>query len=611
MENAALYACRLDGCGRVLACNQRLAAAAGQDAGSLSGRPFAGAFARPEERSALEHALLLDGDRQSLPGSILESTIVPPGGAPVHHVRWFTAPFDCDGGRPGLLVLGWDDTAQVQMEHFLLRLARVVDLTQEPVVIANGRGVAEYVNPAFTTCAGYLPGEIVGRSLSGIVAVPEDSALIRTVVETFHRGEPWDGTLRMRRKDGTVLVLNTRIHPVRDASKKTTHYIAIAHDLSRQQTLERQVEELQRLESLGTLANGLAHRFNNILAAISGQTELLLMSTTDEVTRKRADRILEAAGKGKEVVEQLTVFGRRNDPRPHAADLVPVVRNAVNFIRAAQPRAVAVEADLPAASPLVLANTSEIHQVLLNLLTNALQAIGENPGHICVRLRTDLRTVGDPPTLRPCVVIEVEDDGPGVPPEIQHRIFEPFFTTRSLADSSGMGLATSHGIVTRHSGKIDCHNGPGGGAVFTMVLPVITATSAAGAQPVTPQPQGSGRILLIDAAGFALETGKRQLQELHYEVVALANFDAALEAVRDPTVEIGLVLTCYKLSHRSGLDFARQVRHLRPALPIILCANLDDPVDLHEAREAGVNEILRKPIPLHQLSGVIGELTAD
>jgi PAS domain S-box-containing protein len=602
MESLALYACRLDEAGAVLTCNLKLAHVLGQPPSSLSGRDFADLVALAHERPRFRQALGPHSTLQALPVEFIEATLSSPDGGLRRIVRWFLSPFDTDGGARGFLALGWDETAQVQMERFLLRLARVVDLTQEPIVIASERAVAEYVNPAFTTSTGYSPGEIIGRSLSSIVAVPEDTSLMQRAAELFRRGECWEGSLRLRRRDGSPMAVQARVYPVRNADKHTTHYICIARDLSRQRDLERQVEELQRLESLGTLANGLAHRFNNILAAISGQTELLMMSTQDETLRKRGERILEATRKGKEVVEQLGVFARKDDPRPRAADLVPVVRNAVNFIRAAQPRAITVTEQLPPESPQVMANTTEIHQVLLNLLTNALEAIGEQPGHIEVRMRTDLRPLGQGPAA-PCVVIEVADDGPGIPHEIQHRIFEPFFTTRSLASASGMGLAISHGIVTRHGGLIECRSAPGAGALFSVVLPLLARTGAA--QPSHRPGAGTARILLVDAPGYPLETGKRQLENLHHQVVALAHPEAALEALRQTATDFDLVLTCYKMPGGGGLEFVRQARSLRPGLPLVICAQLNDEVDLHEARRLEVDEILRKPIPLEQLSAVI------
>jgi len=371
------------------------------------------------------------------------------------------------------------------------------------------------------------------------------------------------------------------------------------------------VEELQRLESLGTLANGLAHRFNNVLAAISGQTELLLMSIADPVLKDRARRILDSAMKGKELVDQIGLFGRRSEPRARPSDLVPVLRNAVRFIRAAQPRSVRIEEDIPDEAPVVMANTGEIHQVLLNLMTNSLEAIGGREGLIRVSLRTidfPLKSADKP---EKCVVIEVRDTGPGIDPAIRPRIFEPFFTTHSLATSSGMGLAITHGIVQRHGGVVQCESEPGRGALFRVVLPVdkpCHTESAESAPASPPQAPGRRRVLLADRAGFALDSGRRVLEEMNHDVVATASPGELARLLADSSEKFDLFITALSIDGVSGVELSRAARRQRPALPILLCADMREEFDEDSALDAGASSILRRPVQKKALAEVVARL---
>jgi len=606
IENSCTYACRLDQTGLVLEVGHALAALLGIDlrAGIPQGMDFATLVALPEEREGVS-AIFRPGKLVAA-RDIIELTLSPAGGLPQQRVRWLLAPMGTNQGEPGFIVKGWKEDVWPMMQRQILRFARVVELTSEAVAMISPKGVIEYVNPAFTSVTGYNAYEIIGTSVSTIVSVPEDISMVQEALACFRRDEVWDGSLRLRRKDGSAMFLCVRIQPVVDAPGQERRFLVVGTDMSMQRNLERQVQELQRLESMGTLANGLAHRFNNILAAISGQTELLIMSCADEGIKKRAEKVLDSALKGKEVVEQIGLFGRRNEPRSRLADIVPVVRNAVRFIRAAQPRCIQIEENIPEEGRSVMVNTGEIHQVMLNLLTNALEAVGDRQGTIRVSVNEgmfQLTPQGEP--LR-CMELVVQDDGPGIDPGIRHRIFEPFFTTRGLANSSGMGLATAHGIVQRHGGSIICESELGKGATFRVLLPVYAPKPRMDA--IGDEDLCKGRILLVDKQGFALESGKRVLESLNYEVMAVDLMEDAEKLLADKREAFDLLITSLHMDGGDGVALSRASRRVRPDMPILLCANMREKFDEESAMDSGASSILRRPASREQLSDIVDKL---
>jgi PAS domain S-box-containing protein len=607
MEHTSTYACVVDADGNVLGIGQRLAEdlGLGQNPQEAKGRSFAELVALPEERARI--GALLHATSPIEKRDLFDTTFRPHDGQDIHQVRWAFVNTDADGFG-NTIAMGWVREEWSRMQRQILNLSRVVEITSEAVVLVNSKGAVDYVNRSFCEMTGYAMPEMLGMPISALVSIPEDITVLQDALGRFRRDEMWKGSIKLRRKDGSVMFADIRVQPVMDTPGRGRRYLAVGADHSRQRTLERRIEELQRLESLGTLSNGLAHRFNNILAAISGQTELIIMSSKDPEVKKRAEKVLESALKGKEVVEQLGLFGRRTEPRSRLSDLVPVIRNAVRFIRAAQPRCVQIDENIPEESPEVMANTGEIHQVLVNLLANALEAIGSKEGTIKVTLRATPFQLKNELAPQDCVLIEVEDNGPGIPRDIQHRIFEPFFTTHGLANSSGMGLAITHGIVQRHGGIVQCISEEGHGALFRVAIPVFDKTG--NAHPLASGARSSAHapILFVDKEGFTLDSGKRVLEDLGYAVTATASIQEAHDFLGDRSRKFSLLITALELNAGSGVNLSRHSRRARPGMPVLLCANMRDTFDEEAALDAGASSILRRPAPREQLADIVAKL---
>lgn len=603
-EGGSCFACRLDSQGRLIELGNAIS-----ELVAASGRTvthFSELANSPEEVERLS-LLVREGSPAFSLGDYLEFEIVAPPQQPAVRTRWFFYPFSACEGADGYMAIGWMESRWDAMTHTLLQLSHVLDISNEAVVLIGPNGHVRYVNPSFKTATGYAFDEIMGKPISALVSIPEDISMVQDALASFRNGKMWEGVLRLRRKDGSAVQIWVRVRPMSGVAEGERWFMAVGVDMSLQRNLEKQVQELQRLESLSTLANGLAHRFNNILAAISGQTELLIMSCKDESVRARAEKILESALKGKEVVEQIGLFGRRSEPRSRLADIVPIVRNAVRFIRAAQPRCVQIEEDIPDEGRTLMVNTGEIHQVTLNLLTNALEAIGDKQGKIRISVGDAVMNSADGECI-PCMSIEVSDDGPGVPSDIRPRIFEPFFTTHGFANSSGMGLAIAHGIVQRHGGSISCESELGKGATFRVLLPVFIPVRKK--QPVEGEASAvcKGRILLVDKPGYSLESGKRVLEGLAYEVTALDDVPKAQLYLADLANTYDLLITALNLQGGDGVSLCVHSRRIRPKMPVMLCANMKENFDEKAALDSGASAILRRPAPREQLAELVDKL---
>lgn len=636
MDKIGQLACELDAQGCVVRANSAFLRLKGWGAQDARGRSFAEVLTGAEfdPRTACMFEENLQSARLGLSGGDAGFLALPlncEGGEKVAS-HWYFRPFARgDDGR--FLALGWVDHVNEPLERFLLRRSRITELISESVVITNASGIVEYVNPAFCEISGYGPGEVIGGSPTRWINLPDDFTVLQKVLRSLRSGERWEGLLHLRTSEGASVALNTRICPFAGEADGNTHYIAISTDLTRERGLEKQVEELQRLESLGTLANGIAHRFNNLLASISGQAELLMMMHPDNaVISAQGKKILDAIGKGRDFVNQLSSFSRKEKPTMRRCDLARIARHAINFIRSVLPRGIELVAEIPENGPYVMGNSDEIHQVIINLCSNALKAMEERGGFLQIRLTEQFRELNpDAPddSRQPVAVIAVADSGEGIPENIRHRIFEPFFTTRNMAESSGMGLAVAHGIAQRHGGNLSFESEPGKGTRFEWLLPSLRmeadAPSAAGRPDVTRiapssqspsetasvpqgQPAHHPHIFLVEDERFAREAGQSLLQEAGYRVTALASFNEALLAVEENPDSCDLLLTDLSLGERSGLDLIAFVRNLAPSLPVVLLPSMHEHIDKEQVKLLRVQSVLPKPCPVDKLLDTIASL---
>lgn len=375
--------------------------------------------------------------------------------------------------------------------------------------------------------------------------------------------------------------------------------------------LEEQLRQRQKLEAIGALAGGIAHDFNNILTGILGYLHLVRQSVADRPdVRADLDEIEFASVRAKDLVRQILGFSRRESAAIAPLCLISVTREVLRLLRASLPSTIRLDVSVPASLPPILGSTTGIHQVLMNLCTNAAQAI--NGGHGTIRVTLGEHSVADPgqagfPELQPgkAVVLEVGDTGCGMDEATQRRIFEPFFTTKSLDGGTGLGLATVIAIVRQHQGAVRVQSTPGQGSLFRVFFPAATG----GWEQATGDarhPLGRGQtVLLVDDEESLAHAMARALTQLNYRPVVLGSSrQAALEVLRHRD-NYQLLICDLTMPEMNGLELIREARRTCPGLPTILTSGSIERLDSDDVRQLGLNGILPKPYSFGDLARIV------
>jgi CheY-like chemotaxis protein len=369
------------------------------------------------------------------------------------------------------------------------------------------------------------------------------------------------------------------------------------------------------MEAVGTLAGGIAHDFNNILGVIIGYTELVQRDLpNDPTTQMSLDQVLKASHRAKELVRQILRFSRHEEFQRSHLRLDAVLAETIALLRATLPASLEILPQVIPPVPPVSGNQTLIQQVLVNLATNAAQAIGRQPGQIGITIegwRIDESSPELGGNLRPgqYARLTVRDTGPGIDSAIIDRIFEPFFTTKGPGAGTGLGLSVVHGIIQSHDGAIRVRSRPGFGSIFEVYLPATTEETP----PPSPERldgapvRGSERILLVDDEASLLKIGERFLRQAGYEVTTCLHPDTALELFRHAPENFDLVITDYSMPGQSGLDLGARIREVRPDLPMLICTGYGAGLTKERARRVGFHDVLHKPVGLEEFGQAIRE----
>jgi len=415
---------------------------------------------------------------------------------------------------------------------------------------------------------------------------------------------------RYLRKDGSEVWANVTVSAMWAPGDPPDYFIAVAQDVTARKKLEEQFRQSQKMDAIGTLAGGIAHDFNNILAAINGYTELSRMQLKDNPdVHGYLGAVLQASNRATDLVRQILTFSRQQKIERRPIPLQPIVTEAFKLLRSSIPSTIEFEIMLKDA-PVVLADATQIHQVLMNLGTNAWHAMKDRPGKLQVKLERIVVDAAHAPSqarlnLGDYARLSVSDSGIGMDPETQKRIFEPFFTTKPIGEGTGLGLAVVHGIMASHDGAVIVYSEPGEGTVFHLYFPAF-AGAAAATIDVGQVPRGKGeRILFVDDEELLVKLGGQTLRALGYEVTATTQPDAALAMVRADPNRFALVLTDQTMPGMTGVDLARQILQLRPELPIILLTGYGLSLTSERIKAAGIRHLLLKPTSIHSLGTAV------
>jgi signal transduction histidine kinase/HAMP domain-containing protein len=486
------------------------------------------------------------------------------------------------------------------------RLRKIIDLVPYLIFAVRSDGSVIFANRAVA--------ELYGVSVDAL----HDGSLARERAERDRpdglllRGpdEPQSTEIWFNRADNhlrRLLVTRVPFEEQPDPAAASTAELVVAVDVTEERRLQVQLQFSQRLEVVGTLAGGIAHDFNNLLTPIMGYTTLLMDRDLPADVSTKLNAIYSAALKARDLVQQILTFSRHQDEaaEKQRVDPAAVLDDAISLMRATIPSSIEIAVDVAPDVPMIHANAGQVHQVIVNLCTNAAQAIQNPRGHIRISLRrADATQPNSPPRIATGEFVElsVTDDGVGMSPEVRARIFEPFFTTKEVGKGSGLGLSVVHGIVRGHGGEITLSTEPAKGTTFHVYLPAARHDAFAVAAPTPARSEGHERVLLVDDEVSVARATKDLLENLGYEVEAFTQPVSALRQFLAADRRFDVVVTDNLMPEMTGLELAEVIRSNNAAIPIVLMSGyLDDRADQNPAITVSIS----KPTSGRELSNLI------
>ncbi len=481
-------------------------------------------------------------------------------------------------------------------------------------------------NPATAKMLGYDSPEQLMQEVTDVTEIYADPEQRRNVLQRLRtEGQIPTIDVEMRRRDGSTAWVAMSLQVVRDANGVIQYVEGVGEDVTDRRVakeqsdhLQRQLFQAQKMESLGTLAGGIAHDFNNILAAIVGMIDLAALTLPeDHRARRHIKDALRASERAGELIERVLAFSQQHAEESRPEDLVPIATEAARLMRAALPPSIRIETSFAPDMPAVLVNSTQLRQVLVNLMTNAGQAMEETGGELRValdvvvpdeELRRDAPRLGTAPYVR----ITVSDTGHGMEARTMERIFEPFFTTKRPGEGTGLGLAVVHGIVEQHDGAVTVQSGLGLGTTFCVFLPAHDRVPVITPHDGAPVTRGHAeRLLFVDDEPMLAQAGQLYLTELGYHVRGFVSALEALAAFRESPESFDAVITDLTMPDASGLELADEMHLIRPDIPIILATGYRGSLNDGVLRAHGIHAVLLKPYMGARLAATLREALAS
>jgi PAS domain S-box-containing protein len=464
---------------------------------------------------------------------------------------------------------------------------------------------------------GYSKEEAIGRSSHDLLQT--QFSVPREEVETaFDRDGFWEGELRHHTRDGRTVIVASQWVLHHDAQGKPARILEVSADLTALKYAQSLLLRSQKLESLGTLAGGIAHDFNNILLAINGNAKLALDDLpAGHPARRNLSEIAKAGARAADLIRRILSFSRPQEQNIEPQAVQPVVEEALKLVRATLPSTVQIESSFSPDLPAVALDSTQLHQIVVNLATNSSHAIGDKPGIITVGLSNRLVTPSEcvaTPDLHEgrYVCLSFSDNGAGMDRATLDRIFDPFFTTKPVGKGTGLGLSVVQGIVSSHGGAVTAQSELGRGTSLVLFFPAVEASSRAPIPaPVPALPLERGRqenILYVDDEEGLVMLGTLFLQRLGYQVTGHIDAAVALHDFSSRPDEFAAVVTDLSMPQMSGFDFARELLRLRPGLPIIVTSGYVRPEDQKVAESLGIIRIIPKPSTIDDLGQALNQV---
>ncbi|MCK4791713.1 MAG: response regulator [Desulfobacteraceae bacterium] len=391
-------------------------------------------------------------------------------------------------------------------------------------------------------------------------------------------------------------------YPIIDQSSgEVTGVVEFVRDITHTKKIEARLQHTHKMEALGTLTGGIAHEFNNVLGIIIGNTELALDDVPEwNPAHFNLDEIKTASLRAKDVVRQLLSYIRKIDYKRKPMKIIPVIKDSIKFLRASMPSTIEIRYNIEATADTILADSTQIHQTMINLGTNASHAMEETGGILGIEIQNvaldeDIPSIDLNLNPGSYVKVTVSDTGQGIDPEIIDRIFDPFFTTKEVGKGAGLGLSVVHGVVKGYGGAITVYSELGKGTSFTTYFPIVEEEAAIESKPVEEQPTGNESILFVDDEKSIMRMGNQRLERLGYQVESTTSPLEALDLFRSKPDRFDLVITDLTMPKMTGDKLVKEILNIRPDMPIIICTGFSEKMDGDKARAIGASGYLEKP----------------
>ncbi len=476
------------------------------------------------------------------------------------------------------------------------------------------------LNPAMEKAFGYEHDELIGHLASDFMkpefaAAFESEYLERIKTQGYHEGI----TIYFKKNSEKIYIEyhSTMVHPddgepyISGTGRDVTERILSERKVIK---LQEQLTQAQKMEAIGTLAGGIAHDFNNILFPMFGYLEIVLEDVPkDNPLRGHLLEVFTGAKRARDLIKQILTFSRQSDHERKPLETQRVIKEALKLIKSSLPSTIEIIQNIKSDCGLVMADPTHIHQIVMNLCTNAFHAMEETGGKLTIALKeVDLAAedLKDPAMIPgPHVSLTVADTGPGMEQSLIDRIFDPYFTTKEEGKGTGLGLAVVHGIVKSHGGQISVYSEPGKGTEFQICFPIIKKQrETSKVETDTPIQKGDEQILLVDDQDIIVQIEKQMLERLGYHVTARTSSTDALEAFRVQPDKFDIVITDLTMPNMTGDKLAGELIKIRPDIPVILCTGFSEKMSKEKAEALGIKGFLMKPVVLKDLSSMIRQV---
>ena len=479
----------------------------------------------------------------------------------------------------------------------------------------DAKGHFILLSPSVEKYLGYTPDELIGQNTKSLYIHPEERDQLTSLLIENKHVENFE--VQHRRKDNSVIWVSINAKLIEDEEGNFKGVEGMTRDVSERKRIEHEKEKIeaqlqqsQKMEAIGTLAGGIAHDFNNVLFSIIGFTELTMDDVPEgSIARDNLQEVLNGAMRASKMVQQILAFSRNAATEKKPIKVQSVIKEAIKLLRTSIPSTIEIRQDIDESCRPVLADSTQIHQVIMNLATNAYQAMLEKGGVLSVTLMEDEIGPEDPDLdLQPGTYIKliVSDTGHGISDEVMRKIFDPYFSTKKPGKGTGMGLSVVHGITRDHGGNIKVTSKPGKGTSFEVYLPLIeTRTVESKAVTAGPLRSGTEHILLVDDEEPIVFMASQMLERLGYQVTYRTSSVEAFKAFKAHPEKYDLVITDMTMPNMTGAELAPRLRDIRPDIPIIICTGFSEKIDEEKAKSLGISGYIMKPILKDEISRMI------